>query len=445
MDRWQKLKDFFKRGLWLDEGWEPGALLGLKLLRILVLAARGLVQNRFLVRSSSLAYSTVLALIPLLALLFAIFKGLGIQRLLAHHLLERLAPGSQEFATQIFQYIENTRVTSLGVFGVVVLLLALVVVMTNVEQAFNETWKVSQTRPLRRKLSDYLSIFMIFPILMAGAISFSSAFLRHPELQRLLFDFLPSAFFYATSTLVSLGVLWLAFTFIYMVMPNTRVRLLSALLGGVIGGSIWQLAHNIFVMFQAAATYYNAIYGALYHLLFLVIWMFWSWLIVLFGNEVAYAHQHLGRLTREYRRASPLPEPVDEYLALTGLTAIGARFLRCQEPLSLEELARLLPGGNHLAPRVAGLLQGCKLVVQVAPAGEDSSPRFVPAVPLDRITVKEVLDCLRQARGQALSCSLEGGPDLAAGLKEMLESAPASPWLSLSLQELVDRWFKEGK
>ena len=441
MEWWLQLRDFFKRGLWQDEGWSRAGLLLLKLLRILVLSAWGLGQKRSLVRASALAYSTVLALIPLLALLFALLKGLGIQRLLADHLLERLAPGSQEFAAQIFQYIENTKVTSLGVFGVVVLLLALVVVMTNVEQAFNEIWKVSRTRPWRRKLSDYLSIFMIFPILMAGAISFSSAFVHHPEIRRLLFDFLPSAFFYATSTLVSLGVLWLAFTFIYVVMPNTHVSLRSALLGGIIGGSVWQTAQWIFAMFQGAATYYNAIYGALYHLLFLVIWMFWSWLIMLFGTEVAYAHQHLDRLTREQRRSPPCPEPVDEYLALAGLAAIGARFLRRQEPLSLEELECLLPGSNNLAPRVAQLLQGCNLVVQVAPAAENSSPRFLPGLPLDQITVQEVLDCLRQTRGKALSSSLEGAPDLAASLKALVENAP-SPQLAQSLQELINQWFK---
>jgi len=437
------LTEFFQRRLWQDEGWSPASLHLLRALRVLILAGRGLGRNRSLVRASALAYSTILALIPLLALLFAILKGLGIQRTLADHLMARLAPGSQEFAAQIFQYIENTRVTSLGVFGVVVLLLALVVVMTNVERAFNETWKVSQTRPWRRKFSDYLSIFMIFPILMAGAISFSTALVGHPEIRRLLFGILPTAFYSATSSLVSLGVLWLAFTFIYVVMPNTHVRVRSALLGGIAGGSIWQLAQWIFAWFQSVATYYNAIYGALYHLLFLVIWMFWSWLIVLFGTEVAYAHQNLDRLSREWRRSPPPPEPVDEYLALAALAAIGARFSRRQAPLSLEELARALPSSNNLAARVAGLLQDCRLVVQVAAAGPENCPRFVPSLPLDQISVKEVLDCLRQVRGEVLAQALEEEPQLAAGLKALVASAPSPPWLSLSLQELVNGWFKE--
>lgn len=442
MELWLRIKEFFQRGLWQDEGWGPAGLYLLRALRVLILAGGSLFQSRSLVRASALAYATVLALIPLLALLFAILKGLGIQRVLAGHLLERLAPGSQEFATQIFQYIENTQVTSLGVFGVVVLLLALVVVMTNVERAFNETWKVSHTRPWRRKLSDYLSIFMIFPILMAGAISISTAFIGHPEIRRLLSGILPAAFYTATSGLVSLGVLWLAFTFIYVVMPNTHVRLWSALLGGILGGSIWQVAQWIFAWFQGAATYYNAIYGALYHLLFLVIWMFWSWLIVLFGTEVAYAHQNLDRLSREWRRSPPPPEPVDEYLALAALAAIGARYSRRQTPLSLEELARIFPSSNNLAARVAGLLQDCRLVVQVAATGLENSPRYVPSLPLDQITVQEVLDCLRRVRGEVLAQALEEEPELAAGLKALVASAPSPPWQSLSLQELVDRWFK---
>jgi membrane protein len=441
----QLCKEFFSRRVWEDEGWSPYRLLAVKALRVLILAFLGLARNRSLVQASALAYSTILAMIPLLALLFAILKGLGIQRLLAVHLMEQLAPGSQEFASQIFQYIENTQVTSLGVFGVVVLLLALVVVMTNVERAFNETWKVSRTRPWRRKLSDYLSIFMIFPVLMAGALSFSTALLGHPEISRLLKGVMPATFYAATGSLVSLGVLWLAFTFIYVVMPNTHVRLRSALLGGIIGGSVWQSAHMIFAWFQGAATYYNAIYGALYHLLFLVIWMFWSWLIVLFGTEVAYAHQNLDRLTRIRGGEPEAAEPVDEYLGQAALAAIGARFYQQRTPLSLEELSGLFSSRDHLASRVVETLRDCGLVAQVAVADPGDSPRFLPGMPLDRITVQEVLDCLRQRRGEVLAGTLEEEPELAAGVKALVERAASPSFASLRLQELINRWFGEKR
>jgi membrane protein len=439
----ENCREFFRDRLWQDEGRGPGAIYAIKGLRILTLAFRGLVLNRSLIRASALAYATVLALVPVLALLFAFWKGLGLQRLLAADLLERLAPGSQEFAREIIQYIGTTQVASLGLFGVVALLAILVVVMTNVERAFNETWHVSHTRPWERKLSDYLSIFLIFPILMAGTISVSSSFLGHPEIRRVFSDFLPPPLYSATSGLVHLGLLWLGFTFIYLVMPNAHVRFASALTGAVVGGTLWQAAQWIFIWFQSMATYYNAIYGALYNLLFLFIWMFWSWLIVLFGTEVAFAHQHLGRLSKGFRFAPARAEPVDEYLALAALVEISVRFTRREPPLSLEELTLGLASSDNLAARVVQSLKDCDLVLEVVSPNPRVPPGFIPSMPLDQITVREVLECLRHARGTALAQALGGEPHLASLLQRLLEDPQPSQWQSLSLQDLV-KLLKEG-
>ncbi len=435
--------NYFSQRLWEEEA---AGLAGLwrELLQIIILACRGLIRNRSWLQAASLAYATILALIPLLALLFAILKSFGIQRILAAHIMDRLAPGSHDFAVQIFKYIEDTQVTSLGVFGVVWLIAALVILMTNVEQAFNATWQVAQTRPLRRKLSDYLSIFLLFPILMALAISMSSGLLSQPDLRRFLSGILPG-FYHATTNLLSLGLLWVGFTFIYLVMPNTRVRFVSALLGGVIGGTLWQLAHMTFALFQGAATYYNAIYGALYHLLFLVIWMFWSWLVVLFGTEVAYAHQNLRHLRLTHSRPSPGQEPVDEYLALAGLVAICARFVKREPLLTLGELRLLFSQDNFLAVRVINVLKECHLVLEMAPLKPEGPPRFVPAMPLDQITVKEVLDCFRAARGAALVQTLSEEPQVDALLRRVAERTAPSPWDSLSLAELVELSASEPK
>ncbi|MEW6386420.1 MAG: YihY/virulence factor BrkB family protein [Thermodesulfobacteriota bacterium] len=438
----EQTRNFFCNRLWQEEC--PGVKGFLvQALRLLVLAVGGLVRNRSWLQAATLAYATMLALIPLMALLFAILKGLGLQRLLAMHIMERLAPGSHDFATQIFQYIEGTQVTSLGVFGVVVLLGALVVLMTNVERAFNETWQVPRTRPWRRKLSDYLSIFLIFPVLMAVAISISSGFLSQPEIRRFLSGIMPEAFFTATSGLASLGLLWIAFSFIYLVMPNARVHFTSAVLGGVVGGSLWQVAHVIFAWFQGAATYYNAIYGALYHLLFLVIWMFWSWLIVLFGTEVAFAHQNLTRLRGESWRFAPPPEPVDEYLALAVLLIIGGRYARRQPLLNLEELGRMLLSSDSQATRVAEVLRDCRLIMEMPPLESNGSVSFIPAAPLEQITGKEVLDCLRQSRGAAMSHTLAQAPRLEAIFQRLLHRVPPSPWDALTLKELVELMEQE--
>lgn len=439
LDSWlSRVRTFWQKGLWQEE--IPGVRGFIRnSLRILILSFRGLLGNRSLIRASALAYLTGLAIIPILALLFAILKSLGIQRLLATHLLENLAPGSKDFALQILHYIETTQVASLGVFGIVALLADLIILMTNVERAFNDTWKVGRTRPWRRKLSDYLSIFLILPLLMAVAISIATTFLSHPDIRRLLSGVLPEALQTATSGLVSLGLFWLAFTFIYLVMPNTRVHFLSAALGGLVGAALWQGAQILLAWFHAQASYYNAIYGVVYHLLFFTLWMYWSWLIVLFGNELAYAHQNQRRLSEQVRRPPPAWEPVDEYLALAALVAIAARFLHRQAPLNLEELGATLANGDLLASRVVETLKNLNLVLEVSPAPVDGPPRYVPAMPPDQVMVGNVLGLLRQARGGALAQVLPEEAGMGQLLQRLATGPTSSPWDALSLQELVNQ------
>ena len=431
---------FWREGLWQKKA-EGLMGLGLNSLRILVLSVRGLLANRSLIRASALAYLTALAIIPLLALLFAILKSLGIQRLLAAPLLEHLAPGSKDFALQILYYIENTQVASLGVFGIVALLADLIILMTNVERAFNDTWQVGRTRPWRRKLSDYISIFLIFPLMLAVAVSITTNFLSHPSILPLLGKVLPPALLTPTSGLVSLLLFWMAFTFIYLVMPNTRVNFFSALLGGLVGASLWELAQMLLAWFHNQASYYNAIYGVVYHLLFFTLWMYWSWLIVLFGTEVSYSHQNLKRLTEQRLRPPTGGQPVDEYLALAALVAIAGRFLRRQPPLTLEELGRTLADGELMASRVLQTLKQLNLVLEVLPAPLDGSPGYVPAMPLDQMTVGSVLNQLRQTRLGTLAQAVAGVPELDPLIRRLAEDYGSSPLDGLSLRDLVSQTF----
>lgn len=432
-----KIATFWREGLWQEDGGVKEFFL--KSLRIFILSVRGLTKNRSLIRASALAYLTGLAIIPLLALLFAILKSLGIQRLLAAPLLANLAPGSQDFALQILHYIETTQVASLGVFGIVALLADLIILMTNVEWAFNDIWQVGRTRPWRRKLSDYLSIFLIFPLLIAVAISITTNFLSHPYIMPWLAKILPEALLTSTSGLFSLGLFWLAFTFIYLVMPNTRVRFFSALIGGLVGAFFWQVAQMLLAWIHAQASFYNAIYGVVYHLLFFSLWLYWSWLIVLFGSEVAYSHQNLQRLSMQWRQPDLRRDPVDEYVALAALVAISERFLRRRPLLSLDDLDLTLANGDRFASRVVNTLKEMGLVLEVAPSPEDGTPRYAPAVPLDQVTVGTVLDDLRQARMGTVIQGLEKKPGLADLMHRLAENRGASPWEALSLQEVVQQ------
>jgi membrane protein len=390
---------FFGETIWQSDPQGRMSPYVYQTFQILILAFRDLIDKGALLRTSALGYASVLAIIPMLALLFAIFKGFGLQRLLAAHLLPQLAGGSQEFARQIISYVETTNVASLGVFGVIWLLVALMILMTNIEQAFNHIWKISRSRPWWRKLSDYLSIFLLFPILMAVAISMTSVLQSHPELLQSLKFFIPDIFFSAYNLLISLGMIWLGFSFIYLVMPNTRVRIISAILGGLIGGTIWQGAQWLFQWFQSSAPYYNAIYGALYQILFLVIWMFWSWLIVLYGAEVAYAHQNLPSLRRYYALTGTTEEPLDdEYLALIAFLNIGERYYTGGAPLTLRDLTRLFNDQEDLAAGSLEILHKCGLILPMAPNGTSGMQGFLPSRPLEKVRVKDLLASLRHDR-----------------------------------------------
>ena len=249
--------------------------------------------------------------------------------------------------------------------------------------------------------------------------------------------FLPEALLTSTSGLFSLGLFWLAFTFIYLVMPNTRVRFLSAVMGGLVGASLWEFAQWLLAWIHAQASYYNAIYGVVYHLLFFTLWLYWSWLIVLFGNEVVYAHQNLKRLSEQWRQPEAVHDTVDEYVALAALVAISDRYLNRQPLLTLEDLEVTLANGDQFASRVVNTLKKMDLVLEVSLAPEDGPPRYVPAVPLDQVTVGTVLKNLRQARMGAVIQGLAQEPGLANLLRHLAEERGSSPWDTLSLKELV--------
>ncbi|MDD3580039.1 MAG: YihY/virulence factor BrkB family protein [Desulfobacca sp.] len=434
-----QLQTFFQITLWQDRA--SGLInLGLSGVRVLVLVAWGLIHNQALLQASALAYYTMLALIPMLALLFAILKGLGLQHLLADYLLERLAPGSQEFAQQILTYIENTDVAALGALGVASLLVTLIMVMNNVERAINQTWGVTQTRPWRRRISDYLSIFLLFPILVAVAGTFSSVILGLPEVQRLLSTLSPTFYYAARSGLASLVILWVAFTFLYLVLPNTRVKWLPALIGGLVGGSLWEIARGLFIIYQSSregSIYYDIIYGAFFNLLFLVLWIYYSWVVVLIGSEVACAYQNREPLSRKFRQSVSGYEWVDEYLALAALLALARRFESQQPPLSLQELQQTLAYDHNLTERVIQSLTASNLAVRVTTPNQDNSPRFLPRRPLEHSLVEDILKTLRQQRGKAVSLVLADAPQLAAAIRNLLENTTLAQRQVLTMRDLI--------
>jgi len=382
-----------------------------RILRVLFLAGRGFVEDRSLFRASGLAYITILSLVPLLAFCFSAAKGLGAYE---HMMSETIEPfldrtfgpdetnlsGEQvselrSAVDQLFAFVEATNVGKLGVFGLVFLAYAVIKLLSTIERSFNDIWGVRRARTLLRKVSDYLSLVIVVPILLTVATAAMAA-LRNAEaiaeidqhwgigdMQRLVFKVLP------------LFSVWVGFGFLYLFMPNTRTRILSSLIGGIAGGSLWTLVQILHVKFQVGVANYNALYSGFAAFPIFLLWIYMSWVTVLFGAHFAFAHQNQGAY-RQIARSRHHDQAFKEVLALRVLTRIGTAFLVGQEPRKTQELADELEVPDRSIREVLQLMTDAGLV---APVEESYEEGCLPARDLARIRIADVIDAIAVRKG----------------------------------------------
>jgi membrane protein len=374
------------------DGYRGARRLALKSLQFLALILRNFWLDNCLLRGSALAFTTILSLVPLLALAFAILKGFGVQNQVEPLVLEQLSGGSQEVAGRIIRYINNTNMRSLGVFGLLTLLVTAITLLDNVEDAFNSIWGVKATRSFRRKFSDYLTVLISGPILIFTAVSVTT-FLESQAAFKWLVrtSYLGDILLYLLQ-MVPYVVVWIALSFLYLFIPNTVVRLRSALVGAVVAGTFWQIAQWWYIHFQVGVAKYNAIYGTLAVLPIFMVWIYVSWLIVLMGVEIVYAHQNIRALRREMRTGD-LSHRAREILSLAILVDIVTAFVegtagwtavRLEDDLDISE--------RILLELVDQLVDAGLLVATVGPPTV-----YRPAREPDMITVGEVLTVLKQS------------------------------------------------
>jgi membrane protein len=342
-DTVERVHGFLRREIWSTDVREMSRVTACvyRTARFFHHLVEGFTEDRCLLRASALTYSTLLSLVPLLAIMFAILKGLGVQKRIEPFVLENLALGSREIVERIMQYIDNTNVSSLGVVGVVTLLLTTVMVLKNMEQSFNRIWKVQRGRNWLRTVTDYLSMLMIAPFCILIALSLTTYFSSPGFVQRMESIWLVGGFYNFLIKMSPVVVVWIALTFCYLFMPNTRVKISSAVLGGIIGGTLWQLIQWAYVRYQFGMAKYNAIYGALSQLPILLVWIYISWVIVLLGAEIAYAHQNLREYTEKRALSlSGVPSFANRILAV--LQAVMRRFVNGRPPYTVDGLVRQL-------------------------------------------------------------------------------------------------------
>jgi len=429
-----RISRFFSTTIW---DLEPEAFAGLRrhgvhYLQILALVLKAFRGDQCLLRASALTFTTILSLVPFFALTFAVLKGFGVHNKIEPLILEKVAAGNQETVDRIITYINNTNMTSMGAIGLVALILTVVSVLGNIEEAFNVIWGVKETRSFYRKFSDYLSVVITGPLLLLAAVSTTTSLQSQWIVKWLveksyLGDALLSLF-----RLAPYVTIWLALVFLYIFIPNTRVRFRSALFGGVLAGTIWQLAQWGYIHFQVGVAKYNAVYGTLSLLPVFMVWIYTSWLIVLFGVEVVCAHQNIRNFRREARNSS-FSHGRKELLCLTILENIAAAFHFGRGPRSSFQLAEELGVPVRVVRELLELLMDSGYIL--ANAGEN--PTYSPARELEHIAVMDVLATLRNHGDECRAARMSTAELRMQEILKRLESGMAATLDGMTLKDLV--------
>ena len=387
-------KEFLEHDLWsADLGKERWlARAALIFMRWLVLLVHGIRKDRLLLWASALTFTSILSIVPFLAVAFSVLKGLGFQNTeFIRELLLGVSAGKEEVVDAIITYINQTNVKTLGVLGVAFLFFVVINLLSNIESAFNAVWGVKRNRTVGRKATDYFTVSLVAPVLIVMAISFTATLQNYEIVQRILADSLWSKLYFLVLKLAPFVAVWLALAFIYRFMPNTRTRLLPVFGGAIIAGTVWQIAQGMYVEFQIGAKNYNAIYGSFAQFPIFLIWVYTSWVIVLLGAEMSFIFQFYRSFVKEavYRDVSHREK---QRLALCILLEMTGAFYSGKKPRSMEELAENLALPMILVRDILNLFIESGLVGRLDHSKDDENDRFSLIRPPEQVTLKGVLD-----------------------------------------------------
>ncbi len=396
-----KTFNFIKIDIWRIrlKGLPSTKAFFLRQLRIILLAIRKFGEDKCLLRASALTFYSLLSIGPVAALALGIAKGFGFETLLEKWLFDKF-PGQEEVLLKIIDYagrlIENTQGGMIAGFGVAVLFWSVLKVLGHIESSFNDIWGIRKSRAFKRKISNYLSFMLITPILVIMSSSLpvfiTTQIAVITEKVGLIKMFSPLIF--SGLKFLPYFLLWALFTFIYILMPNTKVNFRSGLLAGVVAGTIYQLAQVGYIYLQVAIARNNPVYASLVALPLLLIWLQASWAIILIGAEVSFAHQNVDMYEFEpdYLKISP---HFKKLLSLQIAHLLISNFSKGDKPLNAAQISHTLEIPVRVVRRILDELVDCKIVSDMK-TDEYAEFTYQPALDINLLTIKYIIDALDQ-------------------------------------------------
>lgn len=450
-----------------------------------VLVVTHFVRNRCLIRASALAYTSLLALIPLLAVIISIgsnlLKGEDEERI--YQAIASIAPGApvskkisatnaivtvptnfanattveistnppiatnelpvvaepsetrvstqKEIASQLHSFVQNTRGGTLGVTATIVFIFIAIGMLSRVEETFNDIWGVSRGRNWLRRIVLYWTTITLGPLLLLTALGLTSS--GHFQTAKNYFHQMPwfSGFIFS---LLPLLVLWLAFSLIYVSVPNTKVKFSAAFVGGAMAGTLWHLNNAFGFLYVSRVVMNSKIYGSIGLVPVFMISLYFSWAILLLGAQIAYAFQNRLAYLQD-KLADNINQRGREFIALRLMTVLGQHFQNGLPPASVVQISNELGVPSRLAQQIFHTLAVAHLVTEVSGA----ETAYVPARALDTINAHDILLALRTATGRELP--MDNAPELAGIYGEFtrIEEAERIAAEKISLLALAQR------
>lgn len=363
-------------------------IIYLNIIKTIILAVRGFINDNLQTKASALTYNTLLAIVPLLAVLLGIAKGFGFQGTVRDELLDYF-PGHEVELTKAFEFVDSYLVQAQGGviigIGLILLFYTVISLLSSIEDTFNDIWQIQKSRPWYRKISDYLALFIILPVLMTASSGISiflstlqNSFLSHylfltPVLE-LILNILP---YVITS---------LAFAGLYISLPNTKVKFSNGIIAGTIAGCAFQFFQFLYISGQIWVSKYNAIYGSFAALPLLLLWLQLSWLICLFGAQLSYASQNVRKFSFE-RDSKNISRRYKDFLTLLIATLIIKRFEKGEKPYTADELSNSYQIPFRLTTQILYLLMELEIIIEVNVGEDDRIAYYQPAIDINKISV----------------------------------------------------------